>query len=111
MTLQEQMQLSEESKQELDSVKLKEQMEDTSSRDPREGLKLAEKFVKKLKQKHFVVNFCQNIKENCNLCIAICYRLWYTDYSYGLGRFYLIIYKKVPESVTSNCLNAQEIES
>lgn len=47
MTLQEQMQLSEESKQELDSMKLKEQMEDTSSRDPREGLKLAEKFVKK----------------------------------------------------------------
>lgn len=48
MTLQEQMKLPTESKQEPVSVKLKDQMDDkVATPDPREGLRLAEKFVKK----------------------------------------------------------------
>lgn len=48
MTLQEQMQLSEAPKQEAQPIKLKDQMENSfADEDPREGLKLAETFVKK----------------------------------------------------------------
>lgn len=48
MTLQEQIKLVEEPKQESVPLKLKEQMEDkVATVDPREGLRLAEKFVKK----------------------------------------------------------------
>ena len=49
MTLKEQMQFESESRQELYPVKLKDQMEDKSQFvDPREGLRLAEKYVKKI---------------------------------------------------------------
>lgn len=48
MTLQEQMKPSVETKQESVLVKLKDQMENKIVlSDPREGLRLAEKFVKK----------------------------------------------------------------